>query len=1499
MAKRKKLNKNVVIVLVLVGGVVLMAGGYLGYRKGLHHKIFKKDPDACARLARADLAKGKYDDADENFKDTMKWLYLSGRTEPAAAAYYYEYARFLLEWVQKKGSEMNEAQRREHSGVAINCLRTALLRDPNHVDSQRALTDISWEIARAGNKWVVFINEADRLLTLVPNDHKTFFLRARAWDEMAKAVPGQNSENAIRDYKKALELKNDEPEYWRNYAEFLQQEGRLEEADKTFNEAIKILPNNPELRVTYSSFLQSRNRRQEAVDQVQEAIRLAPNSPVGYLAMAQIHLTDGKSDLALQVLETARKIDENDYRVHAALAQTYRIRKQPDKAMETLRDGLAAIDRKIKETAASGPSGEGSTAMEANRRILSYYLADMLLDGIMTDPNNQEAYLKEAKGISEQTVWSSGEAARRAKIAGRIAYLEGDLPTATKFLEEAYQSFGASDPVVTDYLIRIYLRQDLPGKAEKLLDQLRRNPAFANDPRALLLKAQLEMQYRNFEQASRYVDQVLKADPNSTDALNMRKTLQAATGQLSTEQLMANMDASKPSISALVNRAVSMWMEEDKDAAVRMLEAVHAKVPDNEAVVQRLLWMYAGQNDLAKAKRLIDQAKTAFPQKAAEWNLQEKFLAETDPNKRLEIALSAADETSDPFQKAMDKAGIATMFRNQEAYVSYVEEAAKINPDHPMVVERVFKIALARKDWPRAEDAAKRAGALNLDSAEGRVFRAQLAIAQEQYAQAIPLLQEALRLRPDDKYPAILLGDCFLRTKELIKAREAVETVANNDPTYVPALIRMAMITEQQGKMSEHAEWITRANRLAPTDSYVRKQYLQMLEERNDPTDVIAQREKLFQRDPTDMENCARLAALYERTKQNDKAEAFYQAVYQRSTNRMVTAGLLADFYMRNGRRADADRILVDLLQTWPDKIAAYLMYGEFLSRYSVDQASVAVEKAIAIDPNDARGYIILARLKVQTKDTKGAADSFARYVALRPTDLAAKKEMLRYFIDSGRTAEAQQQLEAMLAANPSDAETMTILGILWLRQSDMVKALSLMDRAIAANPNSPDPLTTRATIYMIQGKATEAKLDLENARKLSDSPTIAVNLAGIHARLGDPTRAQGILRELLDKPATADYGPAMYMLADLYFQQQRWQLLTPLLERAKSKYPGDAHYRQLEAQMYVAMGDAAKAVAAMEKAVAEVPDSTDILRECLQALLDNGQYAKVLSMSQARLDKVAAESWLLAIRGEALARSGDVAKADEAFQAAANGGNTQQLGYVVQKMMKAYGPQRTLEKFSAWVASRPKDRQIYMLMGMLYGNQQQGAKAVEMFLKAVEMAADDNSKGDAWRELGLSYYQLKDFPKAEEAYLAALKVAPEDIAVMNNLAYMYANDLNQPEKALPHAEKAASLAPQNPDILDTYGWALAKSSHNNDAERFLLRAIQNSETAAQAALPRYHLGYVYEQTARFAEAIRQYRQGLEAMNGKNGDPLNADLTESIKRVQQKQAQGPATRSAS
>jgi tetratricopeptide (TPR) repeat protein len=1493
MAKRKRLNRNTVIVLVTMGGLLLLGTLAVGWR--FRHRIFRKDPAACMRLAKAAWDRGDYDKADQSFGDALLSLYYSRRTDPQTAVYYYDYARFLLDWVRNRRAEMTDTQRRDRYTGAVNWLRRAVMRDPNHLDAQRGLTDIAWEVSRSSSQWIFFINEADRLLSLEPNNHKTCFLRAKAWEEMAKNVPGQNSENAIRDFKSAVEMKPDEPAYWESYAFFLQQEGRSGEADKVYDAAVAAIPDNPELHVEYANFLRSRDRPEEATKQIQEAINRAPSSPIGNLALAESYLGEGKNDLALKALDAARKIDEDDYRVHAFLSQIYRAQKQPDKAIETLRQGLAAIDKRIKDTSTSAPAAQQQGRLEGNKRLLTYVLADSLLDRSVADPNNRQQYLAEAKELAGQAAWAPAESARRARVMGKIAYLEGDIPLATRFLEEAYQGLGGFDAQVADYLIQIYLRQDLPGKAEKILDRFRRNPAYANDPKALLLKARLEMQYRNLEQAAKYADQVLKSDPNSTEARNIRKAIMAAQGLMPLEQALAGAETSKADVAGLINRAASMWVEDDKDSAVRLLEALRAKVPDNFAVFQRLLWMYSARDDVAKAKQLIEQARSAFPDKIVMLDLQEKFLQEKDPNKRFEIALSAVEGTADPFQKAMEKAQVAAMFHNEPAFVSYVREAAKINPDDPVVIERLFKIALLGKDWKQAEECVKRATQGNIDSVEGRVFSAQLAMAQGQHAQAIPLLVETLRRRPEAKYPAIMLGDCYVQTNDIAKAREVYEIVANNDPGYVPAVIRMAMITEQQGKMAECAEWVTRAQRLDPTNAYVRKRYLETLEEKADPAEVITERQKALRRDPNDLENRLRLAGLYERTKQNDKAEEMYVSVYQRSSNRLSGTALLAGFYARTNRFSDADRLLVDMLQTYPDKVAAYLLYGDFLSGLSPEQGRVAVEKAIAADPNDPRGYAVLARLLASTRDFKGAADAMTKYAELRPGDQAAKKELVRFYVDAGQYAQAQQQLEAMLTASPSDAEALTIMGIMMLKQGEMSKGLGFLDRAITANPNYAEAFTARATVYMTQGMATEAKLDLEKAKRLSDRPTIAVELAGVHVRLGDMTRAQGILRDVLNKPETADYAPAISMLADLYFQQERWQLLASLLGQAKQKFPNSPRYRQMEARMYAATGDRAKAVAALEQAVADLPGAADLLRDYLLALMGAGQYTKVLSVSQSYLNKSGYESWVPAIRAEALAKSGDSTRADEAFLTATNGADAGQLSFVVQRMVQAYGPNRTIEKLLGWLGNRPKDPTLHRLLGVLYNDQQEHSKASEMFLKAVELSADDNSKAAVRRELALSYYQLRKYPQAEEAYLAALKVLGDDVTVMNNLAYMYANDTDQPDKALPYAEKAATIMPQNADILDTYGWTLARLARHGEAEKHLLRAIQLSETPTQAALPRYHLGYVYEQMDRLTEALRQYRQGGEAVSGKTKDPLYKDLSEAIKRAQQKQVRGPAT----
>jgi tetratricopeptide (TPR) repeat protein len=190
------------------------------------------------------------------------------------------------------------------------------------------------------------------------------------------------------------------------------------------------------------------------------------------------------------------------------------------------------------------------------------------------------------------------------------------------------------------------------------------------------------------------------------------------------------------------------------------------------------------------------------------------------------------------------------------------------------------------------------------------------------------------------------------------------------------------------------------------------------------------------------------------------------------------------------------------------------------------------------------------------------------------------------------------------------------------------------------------------------------------------------------------------------------------------------------------------------------------------------------------------------------------------------------------------------------------------------------------VMLGALYNKTAEFPKAVEILTRAAALATGPADQNAANRELGLAYAQTRQFPQAERAYLAALEADANDPAALNNLADLYVNDLDQPDKALPYATRAAELAPDNGSVLDTLGWALARTGSYDQAQQRLTAALRRVTHPASLAHVHYHLGWVQEQTLRRAEAAKQYRQGLEALKGQTDDPVYALLSEALERVQ-------------
>jgi tetratricopeptide (TPR) repeat protein len=96
----------------------------------------------------------------------------------------------------------------------------------------------------------------------------------------------------------------------------------------------------------------------------------------------------------------------------------------------------------------------------------------------------------------------------------------------------------------------------------------------------------------------------------------------------------------------------------------------------------------------------------------------------------------------------------------------------------------------------------------------------------------------------------------------------------------------------------------------------------------------------------------------------------------------------------------------------------------------------------------------------------------------------------------------------------------------------------------------------------------------------------------------------------------------------------------------------------------------------------------------------------------------------------------------------------------------------------------------------------------------------------------------------AVAAYEKVLRFAENELGALNNTAMIYADDLNDPDKAVAFAERAYKVDSSHPAVIDTLGWALYRRGAKGDLarSRTLLESIKDKLTSPTS---KYHLGVV------------------------------------------------------
>jgi cellulose synthase operon protein C len=392
----------------------------------------------------------------------------------------------------------------------------------------------------------------------------------------------------------------------------------------------------------------------------------------------------------------------------------------------------------------------------------------------------------------------------------------------------------------------------------------------------------------------------------------------------------------------------------------------------------------------------------------------------------------------------------------------------------------------------------------------------------------------------------------------------------------------------------------------------------------------------------------------------------------------------------------------------------------------------------------------------------------------------------------------------------------------IFLAESDLGNAYTAASTAVSQSPESAATHFVLGVVQRRRGDLAAARSEWSRALEL-DPPFVPARLALGHEELrhGDAQMAEEHAALVLrDEPANLR---ALCLFARVLLRQKRYESAASIAHRAVAADGGAAEPRVVQGEIALAQGNPGEALLAYEQAVLLDPHS----QEAIDGLVRVYRSGRVTRPMIRHMESVAGREPRSAVLMEIAARlyrdRGWNPDAERAFQ--------QALAIDRQRSTAATELARTYAASGAL----PEAQRSLALSG--------GEPAI--LLRALEAE------------------QRQDTPAAIRHYETAVRHGERSGIAANNLAWLYAQQRTNLDRALQLAEQAIALAPYNPRVLDTLGFVRLQRREYTEAVNTLKKAFE------LARLPQPRRGsdpqLVAELRSHLAEAYRRSGQPQEA----------------------------------
>lgn len=440
-----------------------------------------------------------------------------------------------------------------------------------------------------------------------------------------------------------------------------------------------------------------------------------------------------------------------------------------------------------------------------------------------------------------------------------------------------------------------------------------------------------------------------------------------------------------------------------------------------------------------------------------------------------------------------------------------------------------------------------------LNQAGHYYIKGKILFESEAYEQAIPFLQEAVKLRTNFLSALVKLGHAAMWTRRYTLAQECFERVLAIDPNNVDAKLGLANIlnwTERRPEAISH--------------------YLSLLKEKKNNVAInISLAEAYFWEGEYD-NSIYLLERLRKEGLSNEKVLLYLARSYQKSGNSQKGLQTLEELRREFGDSVEVYQAYAAYYTSIDDYMNALFYYQKILDKHPdhlatvIDVANIHAQKgnwdiaidkidyALSINPNDLNLKRTKAHFLLWSKDYVASRKIFEDILTILPRDKSSQVGIARSFAWEGKTVHAIKLYEKILAEqDPKDPVLYKELAHLYLLNKNYQESQKIFKDVVLDNsypPNSSD-LMALSYVYAGQKQYLQSIKQLKALlRKEPNNLAAKELLLDMYIASGDLKKAQKILVGII---AINKHNKKLReKLADLYSWQGKFKLAEMELKR-------------------------------------------------------------------------------------------------------------------------------------------------------------------------------------------------------------------------------------------------------------------------------------------------------------------------------------------------------------